>query len=204
MSTAVMDPTVAFSLVCGIVQLVDFSAKVVKKCHELYKDGVSSENREAEEMASHLTDLRANLDFPDESVGNDLLDLATKCSRTAEELVAELEKLKVDGPHRKRQVARKTFRTLLKGTPIDRIQKRLAEYEKHLDTRVLVDLRFVVFHTCQFIMQDCLLRLSSKYSYLRSSNLLKDSLSAGSWASTRTLRVVPKVLTKFFPESNII
>ena len=138
-----MDPTAAFSLACGIIQVVDFSAKVVKKCHELYREGVSSENKEAEEMASNLTDLRAKLDFSDESVGTELLDLGSNCSRTAEELIAELEKLKVDGPHRKRQVARKTLKIMLKGSPIDRIQKRLDEYQKHLDSKILVDLRFV-------------------------------------------------------------
>lgn len=138
-----MDPTAAFGLLCGIIQVVEFSAKVVKKCHELYRDGVSSEYKEAEEMANSLTDLRAKLDFPDESAGKDLLDLGSKCSDTAEELIAELERMKVDGPHRKRQVARKTFKIMLKGSPIDRIQKRLDEHRKYLDSKILVDLRFV-------------------------------------------------------------
>ena len=147
-----MDPTAAFSLLCGIMQVVEFSAKVVKKCRELYRDGVSSEYKEAEEMANNLTNLRAKLDFPDESAGKDLLDLGSKFSDTAEELIAELEKLKVDGPHRKRQVARKTFKIMLKGSPIDRIQKRLDEHRKHLDSKILVDLRFVhrdnLLHFC--------------------------------------------------------
>ena len=138
-----MDPLTAFSLVCGIIQVIDFSTKVVKKCHELYRDGVSSEHKEAEEMANHLTDLRAKLDFPDESVGKDLLNLGSKCSSTAEELITELENMKVSGPHRKRQVARKTLKSMLKGSPIDRIQKRLDEYQKYLDSKILVDLRFV-------------------------------------------------------------
>ena len=138
-----MDPYVAFSLVCGIIQLVDFSTRVVKKCHELYRDGVSSENKEAEEMASHLTDLRAKLDFTNESVGEDLLDLGSKCSSTAEDLVAELEKLKVDGRHRKRQSLSVSFKAVLKRNSMDKIQKRLEEYQKLLDSRILVDLRFV-------------------------------------------------------------
>ena len=143
MSTATMDPYVAFSLVCGIIQLVDFSTKVVKKCHELYRDGVSSENKEAEEMVSHLTELRAKLDFTKESVGEDLLDLCSKCSSTAEELVAELEKLKVDGPHRKRQSLNKSLKAMLKRNDMEKIQKRLEGYQKLLDSRILVDLRFV-------------------------------------------------------------
>ena len=142
-----MDPTAAFGLVCGIIQVIDFSTKVVKKCHELYRDGVLPEHKEAEEMASHLTDLRAKLDVSDGIVGKDLLDLGSKCSSTAQELVTELEKMKVDGPHRKRQVVRKTLKIMLKGSPIDRIQKRLDEYQQHLDSKILVDLRFVHHHS---------------------------------------------------------
>ena len=138
-----MDPTVAFGLVCGIIQVIDFSTKVVKKCHELYRDGASSENKEAEEMANHLTDLRAKLDFSDESVGKDLLDLGSKCSSTAQELVAELEKLRINGPHRKRQSLNKSFKAMLKKKDMEKIQKRLEGYQKLLDSRILVDLRFV-------------------------------------------------------------
>lgn len=143
LSTAVMDPTVASSLVCGINQVIDFSTKVVKKCHELYRDGVSSENEEAEEMANHLTDLRAKLDLPDESVDKDLLDLGSKCSSTAKELIAELEKLKVDERHRKRQSLNKSLKAFLKKNSMEKIQKRLEGYQKLLDSRILVDLRFV-------------------------------------------------------------
>ena len=138
-----MDPYAAFSLVCGIIQLVDFSTKVVKKCHELYRDGVSAENKEAEEMANHLTDPRAEIDFPDESVGKDLLDLGSKCSSTAKELVAELEKMKVDGPRRKRQSLNKSLKAMLKRNDMEKIQKRLEGYQKLLDSKILVDLRFV-------------------------------------------------------------
>ena len=138
-----MDPTVAFSLVCGIIQIIDYSTKVVRKCHELYRDGVSSENKEAEEMANHLTDLCAKLDSKDENVGKDLLDLGSKCSSTAQELVAELEKLRINGPHRKRQSLNKSFKAMLKRNDMEKIQKRLEGYEKLLDSRILVDLRFV-------------------------------------------------------------
>ena len=138
-----MDPTAAFGLVCGIIQVIDFSTKVVKKCHELYRDDVLPEHKEAEEMAHHLTGLRAKLDLPNESVGRDLLDLGAKCSSTAQELIAELEKMKVDGPHRKRQSLNKSFKAIFKRKEMGKIQKRLEGYEKLLDSRILVDLRFV-------------------------------------------------------------
>lgn len=143
-----MESFAAFSLACGIIQVVDFSSKVLKKCHELYRDGVSSEHREIEEMARHLTDLCANLDLSDQCGDNELTDLGSKCSRTAEELVVELGKMKVHGPHRKRLAFKKTLRAVFKGNTVDDIQKRLREYQKTLDSRILVDLRLVHCRKC--------------------------------------------------------
>lgn len=50
-----MDPLTAFSLACGVIQIVDFGTKVVQQCRELYKDGSLSEYVDVEEMAKHLT-----------------------------------------------------------------------------------------------------------------------------------------------------
>ena len=138
-----MDAVSAFSLVCGIIQIVDFSAKAVKKCQELYKNGVSLENKEIEEMAKNLIDLRKTLDLKDQDDAEDIFILGSKCSSTAEELLTELERLKVKGPHRKRQVARNTLKSMFKGSNIDHLQNRLDEYQKQLDSKILVDLRCV-------------------------------------------------------------
>ncbi|KAL2054880.1 hypothetical protein ABVK25_004702 [Lepraria finkii] len=73
----------------------------------------------------------------------ELLRLARKCSKTARELLAELGKLKVDGPNKKRQVIGKIVKAIRKKGTIERIQKQLNEYRKVLDTRVLIGLRSV-------------------------------------------------------------
>lgn len=138
-----MDPLSAFSLTCGIIQVIDFSTKAAKRCHELYRDGASSDNKEIEDMARNLTGLCTELDLTDGGGVDNLLDLGSKCSTTAKELVAELEKMRVDGPHRKRQAVKKTFKAIWKRNEIDEIQKRLEEYRKLLDSTILVDLRFV-------------------------------------------------------------
>lgn len=141
-----MDPLTAFSLVSGVFQVVDFSTKVVKKCHELYKDGVSSENQEVEEMAKHLTDLHTNLDLRDRGGMDDLLDLGSKCSQTAQKLIAEVRTFNVNGPHRKRQAVGKTIKAIWRKIAMDEIQKRLEDHQKLLDSSILVDLRFVHYH----------------------------------------------------------
>jgi len=38
-----MDPFTAFSLACGVIQVVDFSLNVIGKCREVYRDGTSTE-----------------------------------------------------------------------------------------------------------------------------------------------------------------
>lgn len=142
-----MDPFAAFSLVCGIIQVIDFSTKVVKKCHELYRDGVSSEDQEIEGMARYLTDLGQNLDLSNRGDNDEIMDLGFKCSRTAQELVAELGKLKAHGAHRKRLAFKKTVRAIFKSSAVDDIQKRLGEYQKLLDSSILVALRSVHYHS---------------------------------------------------------
>ena len=96
-----MDPLSTFSLVSSIIQIVDFSAKAVNKCREIYKNGVASENEALEEMARHLTDLDRELELPDRNAKDEVSVLALKCSNTARMLVPELEKLKIDGQPRK-------------------------------------------------------------------------------------------------------
>lgn len=39
-----MDPITAFSLACGVIQVVDFSLNVVGKCREIYRDGTTTEH----------------------------------------------------------------------------------------------------------------------------------------------------------------
>lgn len=146
-----MDPIAAIGLVCNIVQILGLSIKAVKKCREIYKDGALSENRELEEMARCLTDLRTNLDTEKQGDVDELMDLGSQCSMTAKNLVAELEKLKVSAPHSKRQVVSKTFKALWKKDAIDDIQKRLDRYQRVLDTRILIDLRFV-HYLCFYLL----------------------------------------------------
>ena len=148
-----MDPITAFSLVCGIIQLVDFSSEVMKKCRELYKDGASSENKDLEEMATHLTSLCTNLDLTTQEDMEELLDLGSKCSQTAQELAAALQKLKVDGPQRKRQVFGKAIKAIGMKNALKDIQKRLGDYQKLLDSRILVDLRFVHHHCLHLFLE---------------------------------------------------
>ena len=149
-----MDPLTAFSLACGVIQVVDFSTKIVVKCRQIYKDGASSEYNEIESMTRSLTDLTTDLRLPStiQSPGSapqlyhddqELLKLAQQCSETATELINELKKLSIQGRHRKRDAFRKAVKGAWKHSAIEAIQKRLEHYRRTLDTRILINLRFV-------------------------------------------------------------
>ena len=146
-----MDAIVAFSLACNVVQVVDFSIDVVSTCRELYSDGSLSKYDHLEHMTNHLIGLRNALD-PSTAQGDPntgqyqdqaLLDLAEKCSTTAKELLGEVQKLKINGPPSKRKVIRKSAKSLWKKSSIERIQTRLDEYRKILDSRILIGIRSV-------------------------------------------------------------
>lgn len=145
-----MDPLTAFSLTCGVIQVVDFSTKVVVKCRQIYKDGVTSENKETEFMARHLTDLATDLKLRDTMSAHqlchddqELLGLAERCSETATELKKELQKLSISGRQRKRDAVRKAIKVAWKKDAIENIQNSLEQYRRTLDTRILINLRFV-------------------------------------------------------------
>lgn len=172
-----MDPFTAFSLACGVIQVVDFSMELLSKSREIYKKGSLDEHNEIQSMANHLTNLRADLNLPinapnpqytqqlfdDEKT---LEDLALKCSETSHELITELHSLQIQGPHRKRKALARSVKAMSKKGTIEDIQKKLNQYQKTLDTRILVNLRsvpprpvtFLILSICQAVHErgDCI------------------------------------------------
>lgn len=145
-----MDPINAFSLACGVIQVVDFSTRILSQFREIYKNGSLSEHESIQSMTEHLTTLRADLQPSTSSPATqtagdkDLIQLSTKCSDMAEELVAELQSLKVGSTGSRWKAVSVMYRSLKKKGTIDRMQKRLDECRKILDTKVLADLRSVI------------------------------------------------------------
>ena len=105
-----------------------------------------------EGWAENLTKLCAELNRPvtdgapvDTLPANEqeLLRLAASCSSTAHDLINELDGLKVSGPRKKREAFKQGFRSFWEKDVIEEIQKRLDSYQKILDTRILVYVRYV-------------------------------------------------------------
>ena len=144
-----MDPLTAFSLACGVIQVVDFSLKALTKFKEIHDHGALSEYQDLEEITQHLTNLQTDLSLPQSSgitqapYDRGLVELATRCSATAAQLIAKLHKLRIEGPHKKRQAIVKTVKAFREKREIQDIQKRLDGYRNSLDSRILINLRFV-------------------------------------------------------------
>lgn len=147
-----MDPLTAFSLVCGVVQVVDFSIKTLSKCKEIYHEGSLSQYQELEDLTKHLVDVREKLELPaaNKSIGSSvtseeqgLLEVAGQCSETADQLVEQLHSLKFEAPRKRRQAILKTVKLLWKKHRIQDIQKRLDDHRNVLNTQILINLRYV-------------------------------------------------------------
>lgn len=149
-----LDPISALSLACNVIEIVDFSITTVERFRELCRDGVSSENHELEDMVAGLKGLETSLSTVNAATGvseplfadeKDLQALADGCCKTAVELIAELDTFKVSGQHRKRQAAKMFLRSIRRKSIVEGIHRKLDGYRKVLDTRILVNLRFVLF-----------------------------------------------------------
>ena len=147
-----MDPVTAFSLACGIIQVIDFSARVISKCQEIYKTGSLSENDDLESTAGHLTTLQADLAPPASANGagaptpgdRELLELSSKCTGIAANLIQELQSIKAQiVPATSWKAISLAFKSLKKKSVIGRMQKQLDQYRTILDTTILADLRSV-------------------------------------------------------------
>ena len=108
-----MDPISAISLAGTVVQLVDFSIKIVSKLSELYRSGSDGliENQSIDKATKDLTKLNDQL--KDSSVSDsDLQELCKASGDAADELLTALSKIKVDGKGRTLQSFRKALRSI--------------------------------------------------------------------------------------------
>ena len=71
-------------------------------------------------------------------------DLATQCCKTARALQAELQSLrKTPGVVGLRETVSKFYMRRMKSKSIEKLNGRLAEHQKVLNSKILVDLRYV-------------------------------------------------------------
>lgn len=146
-----MDPASAFSLACGVVQLVDIACKVGMGAKDLYQNGSIARNQEVEEQVSKLRGLqnlvkskRVLPQFQDTTElreDRELVEIAGKCEDIAEKLLAELERLKMPVPHNALKAFSKSIKARFRLRTIEHLQAEMEKYQSILGTRTLINIR---------------------------------------------------------------
>ena len=137
-----MDPITAVGFAATVVQLVDYSTKLVSKSREFYLSGsgVLVENSHIEKATDDLLKLNAHLK---KSITNDpdLQGICDVCTDAAGELLVALSKVKVDGKGKIWQSFRKALRSIWSKDKLQELENRLARFRDEWNLRITVYLR---------------------------------------------------------------
>lgn len=147
-----MDPLSALSVASNVVQLVEFSAKLVSERQKIYKsaEGTVAENEEAETVTQDLNRLSDNLRHSlknsqtTASLSEDdqsLIDLCEKCQVVAGDLLERLNKVKVSGKHRKWKSAFQALKNVSSSKDLEQLAARLETYRSEITLHTVVSIR---------------------------------------------------------------
>ena len=148
-----LEPLSALGLVTNVVQLVDASAKAFTVCRQIHTLGASVEDSQMAYTTGQLEKCYSALEDSWKSTAStdshglrsnvDLQDLATQCCETARALQMELQSLRKTPSGGLRETVSKSYFRRKKIKSIQRLNGRLAEYQKTLDSKILIDLRYI-------------------------------------------------------------
>ena len=145
----------AFGLAANAIQFVDFGSKILAVGYRLYRSNATGtvKNSKLQEVTQDLLKVADGLEasmkplpqhFQTSLSTNDiqLRKLAQKCRDTCLELLAVLNKLKVQDQSRKWDTLRIALRTVWSEDKIEALQRSLDRYRQELVLRILLALRF--------------------------------------------------------------
>jgi len=140
-------------LVANIVQLVDVATRAYKVCHDIYHLGASIEDSQMSYTSDQLRESHSTLlnSLQSNSItianaprnGIDLSDLALRCCKTAEALHTILESLRKNPGGGTSESIFKFMKKKIKAKEIEGLKTRLDEYQKVLDSKILIDIRYI-------------------------------------------------------------
>lgn len=147
-----MEPIAALSLASNVIQVVDFTARIVSKSSELYRssNGRLLQHTDIATTSSDLKRLTVNLSnsFAPDSIPTvlsedeaSLYTLCKGCIDISEQLQAGLNKLQTNGAPSKWKSLRKALKSIWGREHIADLQSRVAEYRAQLDSRILIGLK---------------------------------------------------------------
>jgi len=148
-----MDPLTALGLASNVIQVVDFSARLVSKGYKIYKsaDGSLVENADAEAVTNSLNVLTAKLQHsfndgqktPGQLSQDDqsLMDLCEKCTNVADQLLGKFDRVKITGRYRKWKSARQALKSVTSKGDLEQIANTLEMYRSEIHLHITVSLR---------------------------------------------------------------
>ena len=144
-----MDPVTGISLFAAVLQLVQFSIKTVKACHEIYAQGSTGDLVDIDDTATRLGHLSGSLQqsmresearSPRLSLSKaevDLIDLGQKCRLSADRLHHELVKLRARPRGSRGEAMQKFARSVWKQGSITKLQEQLENHRRVLESALL-------------------------------------------------------------------
>ena len=158
-----MDPATAFSIACGVVQLIEFGLSTAASFQEIYKsntaltfeiDNLNSKTTSLDTAISSLS-TRLSDTATTKSLSRDqkqLHQVALDCNKLSQDLLDQLDKLKISGRLRKRDVPAQWLKVTREKAKIERTCGNLSRLKAALDTQMLVNLWCVaLFKFCIII-----------------------------------------------------
>jgi hypothetical protein len=154
-----MESIAALSLASNIIQVVDFSARIISRTHQLYtsSDGKLEEHAVLETAIKNVSelyeDLRASPTADDvrrlSASDRQLMKLKTESEAVVEDLKEWLEHVQPKAPRRSWRNIYEAFKTVRKEEELKEIStlaSKLDNLRKQVDSAILISLRYVV--TC--------------------------------------------------------
>lgn len=149
-----IDPLTAISLASSIVQLLDCGSKLVVKGYRIYRsaEGTTTENLETGRVVADLQSFSEGIKHSSSAISSStkdeeaLLQLASKCTILADDLLRMIENLKVPKEGRGKYIPSveqltKIFKTMRREDDIRQIRAKLTTYREQMNSRLLSIIR---------------------------------------------------------------
>jgi hypothetical protein len=141
-----MEPISIFGLAVNVLQLIDFSAKLLREAHELHHSSTGNKQQhvELQVIADDLSRLCDDVASQQDGSNAGMQGIATAAKGVADDLVAAIEKLKLKEPRTRWRSFRQALSTLWNSATINALQHRLKEIRDQMQTNMVSQIKSVM------------------------------------------------------------
>jgi uncharacterized protein Yka (UPF0111/DUF47 family) len=135
-----MDPITAVGFAASILNLIDYSHKVITGTIEVFKSGSTSQNVHISEIIDDLEDTAAELSKWPPGKSNhekDLRQLSVSCQELAQRLINLLARLTTTPGKSKWMSVKVALRSMRKDGEVEELEKQLDKYRSQILLRLI-------------------------------------------------------------------